>query len=84
MDWAEKYEWECFCDEVNFHKWAVRPVGVTGWGEAFHVGTQQEANDLVTLLSRHPSKREEVMREALELMFAEYKKQAAIAEKNES
>ena len=41
-------EWECFCDEAYYHKWAVRPKGDKSFSsqQLFHVGSKEEAEAL--------------------------------------
>jgi hypothetical protein len=51
MQWSKESEWECFCDEAYYGKWAVRPKGETRWGHCFHANSQEEAEGLVELLT---------------------------------
>lgn len=78
-EWMNKYQWECFCDSGYFDKWAVRPIGETKFGAAFHVNTKEEAEDLVRLLSRHTVKSDNT--QALHNALDRIKELEALAQK---
>ncbi len=50
-DMQDLKQWECFCDEAYYHKWAVRDKMDKSFYSVVHVGTIEEAEFLVSALN---------------------------------
>jgi len=59
---SEHSKWECFCDESYYSKWAVRNENDKSFQASIHVGTQKEAEFLVTSLNNLQQYREALER----------------------
>lgn len=52
MKITEIDKWECFSDAAYYDRWAVRNTKYKSFNSAIHVGTKEEAEFLVTQLSK--------------------------------
>ena len=48
---AQSAVWECFCDSSYYDLWAVRHTHKRGWGQCFHMNSEEEARHLTAMLN---------------------------------
>lgn len=54
--------YEIFCDESNFHLWAIRKKGVTSFNETMHAMTKGDAEQIAAELDRLQDRNADLVR----------------------